>query len=117
MGQIWFWAGSGRECRLDPARNRVMPARSGAAVTVRLSTGGRAWGRARGAGVRGTARYLMLGPVVALGDDGDPLDIGGGHRRAILAQLALVPGRIVSMGALIDGLWGDEPPVTATKSI
>ena len=67
--------------------------------------------------MRGEASYGVLGPVEATDADGGPLDLGGAQRRALLAQLVLVPGRVVSVDALIAGLWGDHPPATAVKSV
>ena len=57
-----------------------------------------------------------LGPVV-LADDGEVLDIDVAKHRAILAVLALRGGGIVSTADLIDALWGDDPPTTATKTL
>ena len=33
-------------------------------------------------------------------------DVGGAKRQAMLAMLALRRGRVVAVGALIDGVWG-----------
>ena len=60
-------------------------------------------------------QVLLLGPVVARGDDGTELDLGARARRAVLAALAEQPGRVVSVDALTDRLWGDSPPPTATN--
>ncbi|MCB1041083.1 MAG: AAA family ATPase, partial [Acidimicrobiales bacterium] len=65
----------------------------------------------------GGLRYLVLGPVEARDERGTTLDIGGAQRRAVLAQLTLASGRVVSVDALISGLWDDRPPPTAVKSI
>lgn len=64
-----------------------------------------------------TATYLVLGPVTVVDGSGAPLAIGGAQRRALLAQLVLAPGRVVSVDSLVEGLWGDRPPPTAVKSI
>src|SRR5207244_7213393 len=45
-----------------------------------------------------------------------PLLLGGQEQRAVLALLLLEPGRVVSVDRLIDALWGEEPPRTATTS-
>jgi DNA-binding SARP family transcriptional activator/ABC-type branched-subunit amino acid transport system substrate-binding protein len=42
--------------------------------------------------------------------------LGGARRRAVLAMLALEPGRVISTGQLIEGVW-DEPPETATTAL
>ena len=57
-----------------------------------------------------------LGPV-ALIDHGDVFDIDVAKHRALLAVLALRGGDIVSTAELIDALWGDDPPTTATKTL
>ncbi len=51
----------------------------------------------------------LLGPIeVRIGDR--PVELGGPQQRALIAHLALEPGRLVSVERLIDLLWGDEPP-------
>src|SRR3954452_6305240 len=58
----------------------------------------------------------VLGPVEAR--DGDqPVAIGAGKPRALLAMLALSEGSPVSADQLIDGLWGEAPPATAPKMV
>ena len=58
----------------------------------------------------------VLGPVEARVDD-QPVGIGAGKPRALLAMLALHAGSPVSAERLIDGLWGDDPPATAHKLV
>ncbi|MEV4506909.1 BTAD domain-containing putative transcriptional regulator [Streptomyces klenkii] len=53
----------------------------------------------------------MLGPLRAW-RDGRPLDLGHLRRQAVLATLALRPGRTVSQQELLDAVWGEEPPNT-----
>jgi len=57
-----------------------------------------------------------FGGVAAVGPDG-PVDLGGPKQRAVLAMLALQTGSTVSADRLIDGLWGDDPPVSAVKLV
>jgi hypothetical protein len=58
----------------------------------------------------------VLGTVEA--SDGDqPVAIGAGKPRAVLAMLALSEGTPISAGDLIDGLWGEAPPATAPKMV
>ncbi|MFK7919525.1 MAG: BTAD domain-containing putative transcriptional regulator, partial [Ilumatobacter sp.] len=45
------------------------------------------------------------------------IDVGGPKPRLLLALLVANLGEVVSMDALIDGLWGDEPPATARKAV
>jgi WD40 repeat protein/DNA-binding SARP family transcriptional activator len=58
----------------------------------------------------------LLGPV-EVAADGRTLPLGGPKPRAVLAMLALDPGTTVSTDRLIEGLWGDEPPATAAKTL
>src|SRR5213080_4904474 len=58
----------------------------------------------------------MLGPLEASAG-GRPLSLGGGKPRALLAMLALQASSPVSTDHLIEGLWGEQPPATATKMI
>ena len=58
----------------------------------------------------------LLGSVEARIDD-QPVAIGAGKPRALLAMLALNEGTAVSSEALIDGLWGEAPPATAPKMV
>ncbi|MEU6819283.1 BTAD domain-containing putative transcriptional regulator [Streptomyces atriruber] len=61
-------------------------------------------------------RYRLLGPVEAW-RAGRRLALGGPKPRALLAALLLEPGRVVSAEALIDVIWGDNPPDTARSLI
>jgi DNA-binding SARP family transcriptional activator/class 3 adenylate cyclase len=58
-------------------------------------------------------QFRILGPLEVLGDDGQPLVLGGAKQRALLAVLLLHAGAVVSTDRLIDELWGEDPPVTA----
>ncbi|ONF75162.1 BTAD domain-containing putative transcriptional regulator [Amycolatopsis keratiniphila] len=62
-------------------------------------------------------RVTLLGPVGAEAGDGTPVDIGGARLRMLLARLALDPGRAVPATALVDGLWGAEPPADAANAL
>ena len=58
----------------------------------------------------------LLGSVEARVDD-RPVAIGAGRSRAVLAMLALNTGSAVSAERLIDGLWGEAPPSSASKMV
>ncbi|MEV0034162.1 BTAD domain-containing putative transcriptional regulator [Nocardia sp. NPDC050793] len=62
-------------------------------------------------------RVALLGPIAAFADDGSPLDLGGVRLRMLLARLALEAGRPVSVDALVDGLWGEQPPAEAAGAL
>src|SRR4051812_19070472 len=56
-----------------------------------------------------TVRIELLGPLRLL-VDGREVDVRGERRRAVLALLALAPGRVVPVDAMVDELWGEHPP-------
>jgi predicted ATPase/DNA-binding SARP family transcriptional activator len=61
-------------------------------------------------------KFRLLGPLeVSCG--GREIGIGGSRQRALLALLLLQRNELVSRERLIDGLWGDEPPGTATNAV
>jgi DNA-binding SARP family transcriptional activator len=60
--------------------------------------------------------FRILGPL-EVSDETGPLLLGGQKQRAVLALLLLEPGRVVSNDRLIDALWGEQPPRTATTSL
>ena len=57
----------------------------------------------------------ILGPVELLGDG--PVPLGGVKERCLLAALAVHCGEAVSAASLMDALWADDPPRTATKTL
>ena len=60
--------------------------------------------------------FRILGPLEVL-SDGQAVDLGGAKQRALLAVLLLDANQVVSMDRLIDALWEDDPPETATKAL
>src|SRR5207237_312939 len=58
----------------------------------------------------------LLGPVEAV-IDGRPVRLPAAKPRALLAVLLLDRNRVVSVGRLVEDLWGDDPPETATKAL
>lgn len=61
----------------------------------------------------GRLQVRLLGPFDVT-VDGATAGPRGSLRRSVLALLALRAGEAVSVDALVDGLWGDKPPQTAT---
>ncbi|MER7364287.1 BTAD domain-containing putative transcriptional regulator [Nonomuraea wenchangensis] len=55
-------------------------------------------------------RFQILGPATVLGEDGEPVALGGPRVRALLTLLALDAGRVVAADRLAAGLYGPEPP-------
>lgn len=61
-------------------------------------------------------RFQVLGPLEVSGTTG-PVHVTGRRRRALLAALLVHCGRVVTIPALIDGVWADEPPNSAVFNI
>ncbi|MGO4756935.1 winged helix-turn-helix domain-containing protein, partial [Streptomyces sp. 2MCAF27] len=62
-------------------------------------------------------RYAILGTTQARRDDGTPVALGGTRLRALLAVLALHPGRAHTTGALIEGIWDADPPADGNGAL
>jgi predicted ATPase/DNA-binding SARP family transcriptional activator len=61
-------------------------------------------------------RVAILGPLLV--HDGDrPVEVGGQRLRALLVRLAVDPGRPVSVDAIADALWADDPPTDRTNAV
>jgi DNA-binding SARP family transcriptional activator/tetratricopeptide (TPR) repeat protein len=58
----------------------------------------------------------LLGPIEAE-RNGTPVALGGPKPRALLAVLALEPGRVVSVDRLVEALWPGEPPETSAHAV
>lgn len=58
----------------------------------------------------------VLGPLEAV-VHGRPVDLGGPQPQGVLARLAVVPGRTVSVATLVDELWGPCPPRDAHRTV
>jgi WD40 repeat protein/DNA-binding SARP family transcriptional activator len=58
----------------------------------------------------------MLGPLQAVGR-GERIGLGGPRQRTVLALLLVNANTVVSTERLIDGLYGEEPPDAARKSL
>jgi DNA-binding SARP family transcriptional activator len=70
---------------------------------------------ASGAGTR-ELEVRLLGPI-EVERGGEPVALGGQKPRALLAVLALEPGRVVSVDRLVEALWPGDPPDTASHAI
>ncbi|MFF2330315.1 MULTISPECIES: BTAD domain-containing putative transcriptional regulator [unclassified Streptomyces] len=62
-------------------------------------------------------RYCILGTTQALCDDGTAVPVGGARLRALLAVLALRPGRTVPAAVLVDEVWDGDPPADAVGAL
>jgi DNA-binding SARP family transcriptional activator len=63
-----------------------------------------------------TLEFRILGPL-EVSDETGPIALGGQRQRALLAILLLDVGRVVAMDRLVDLLWGEDAPKTATASL
>ncbi|MFE2061750.1 BTAD domain-containing putative transcriptional regulator [Streptomyces sp. NPDC059467] len=61
-------------------------------------------------------RLCLSGPVELL-VRGTPVDLGPPQRRAVLAALAVDVGRPVPVEALVDRVWGADPPEGARRAL
>ncbi|KUL38759.1 regulator [Streptomyces sp. NRRL F-4489] len=62
-------------------------------------------------------RYGILGTTRAGRADGTPVALGGARLRALLAALALRPGRALPADVLIADVWGMDPPADAPGAL
>ncbi|MGW5259597.1 BTAD domain-containing putative transcriptional regulator [Microbispora sp. NPDC004025] len=61
--------------------------------------------------------FRLFGPLEVIDPAGRVIDLGTPKQRAVLAMLALEPGRVVSLDRLIDELWSGEAPSSATGTL
>ncbi|MFC4337024.1 BTAD domain-containing putative transcriptional regulator [Salininema proteolyticum] len=62
-------------------------------------------------------RIGLLGSFEVQADDGTPVKVPGDRLRALLAALALEPGRVVPRERLVDWVWGEDPPADAVNAL
>jgi DNA-binding SARP family transcriptional activator/class 3 adenylate cyclase len=65
----------------------------------------------------GFVQVGLLGPLLVVRDNGVEIAVAAPKERAVLELLALRAGTTVRAWELIDALWGDEPPRSATKTL
>ena len=58
--------------------------------------------------------FRILGPLEAV-IDGEQVSLGGRRQRAVLAILLSLANETVPVERLIDGVWDDDPPETASN--
>ena len=71
---------------------------------------------ARDAPARPRAEFRLLGRL-EVGDEVEAPALGGPKQRALLAFLLLHAGEVVTTERLVDAIWGDEPPPTASAIV
>jgi predicted ATPase/DNA-binding SARP family transcriptional activator len=62
-------------------------------------------------------RFGILGPTQVRRSDGREVAVGGSWLRTLLALLLVDPGKVVTTGRLIDGLYGGNPPGDAANAL
>ena len=62
-------------------------------------------------------KFRLLGPVEIEGDDGRVVALGGPKPRALVVALLLRANTVAARHALIEDLWGAEPPATTVHSL
>jgi DNA-binding SARP family transcriptional activator len=60
--------------------------------------------------------FRILGPVEVRGEDG-PVPLGGAKQRALLGLLIVHANEVVPTDRLVDELWGERPPRTASAMV
>jgi len=60
--------------------------------------------------------FGVLGPL-EVREGGRLLDLRGPQERALLALLLTAPGRVLSVSAIVAGMWGDVPPGGAERTV
>src|SRR6266511_4967840 len=60
--------------------------------------------------------FRILGPL-EVEHEGGELPLGGGQQRALLALLLLHANEVVAVDEIVDALWPESPPPSATKSV
>jgi serine/threonine-protein kinase len=60
--------------------------------------------------------FRILGPLEVANEHGT-VQLGGVRQRAVLVHLLLRANRVVAADALVDELWGEEPPETARNTL
>jgi predicted ATPase/DNA-binding SARP family transcriptional activator len=58
----------------------------------------------------GRVRFGVLGPLTVWTDNGAPVRVPEAKVRALLADLLVAGGRLISTDRLIEDLWGEAPP-------
>jgi DNA-binding SARP family transcriptional activator len=65
----------------------------------------------------GAVQFRLLGGLEVVDDEGVLIDVGGAQLKTVLAALVAACGRVVTTDALVDAIWGDTPPASATGTL
>jgi len=66
--------------------------------------------------IDGAVTFCVLGPL-EVWEGTSLLDVGGPQERALLALLLTAPSRVFSVPAIVAGLWGEDTPGGAEKTV
>lgn len=69
-----------------------------------------------GTGAAPEVELQLLGPL-QLVSQGQPQGLGGPRQRAISALLLIDRNRVVPIDALVDAVWGEQPPPAVVSSV
>ena len=58
----------------------------------------------------------LLGPL-EVERDGEVLNLGGRRQRAVLALLVMHVGEVLSTDRIVEEIWADDPPPSATRTV
>jgi DNA-binding SARP family transcriptional activator/DNA-binding beta-propeller fold protein YncE len=61
--------------------------------------------------------FNILGPLELRGREGREIRLPAGRERSLLVLLLIHRGQVVSTDRIVDALWGQSPPETATKAV
>ena len=61
--------------------------------------------------------FRVLGPLQVVEADGRSVVLGGPKQRAVLALLLMEANRPLSKDRLIDAMWGEHPPASASETM
>jgi predicted ATPase/serine/threonine protein kinase/DNA-binding SARP family transcriptional activator len=120
-----------RALQRDPAQRYATAGELAAAVTqAARSAWGEQWLQASGVSVKTAVatvtpteppptppRFRILGPIEVSDEQGRLLSLGGLKQRAVLVALLLCANRVLTADALVDELWGEDPPPQATNAL
>ncbi len=61
--------------------------------------------------------FGLLGVLEVIDSDGRRVDVGRPQRGALLALLLLHANQVLSVRAIVEGLWGDDPPESSVNLV
>ncbi len=62
-------------------------------------------------------QFRVLGTLEVIDDNGQSIDLGGGQPRSILAMLLVAADRVVPADTIVERLWPERAPASATSTL